>query len=136
MRTGLDFLKRNRIAPDLEYIAGVHPTKSLVEMVREGQAAGARWQQLIDVTLLGGDCQCKTGHACNYTDGYIENLLLPRLHAIVPPLEAAGLLDTVYACMPPPSWSTLGTLGPVSTIHVPRRLACGRGPVSTTLAQH
>ena len=118
VRTGLNFLKRNRIAPDLEYIAGVHPTKSLVEMVREGKAAGARWQQLIDVTLLGGDCQCKTGHACNYTDGYVENLLLPRLHAIVPPLEAAGLLDTVYACV---------------SLHI---AACDPGPVSmSTLSQ-
>ena len=44
--------------------------------------------QLLDVTTLGGNCSCKSGHACNYTDAYVSDLLLPLLRRIVPLVEA------------------------------------------------
>ena len=52
--------------------------------------------QLLAVSDLGGPCACKSGHACNYTDEYVSELLMPQLRRIMPIVEQAGLLDYVH----------------------------------------
>eukprot|EP01046_Picozoa_sp_COSAG06_P011333 COSAG06_NODE_644_length_13470_cov_22.234313_3_plen_813_part_00 len=91
------FLRRNRVPPDFGGNALGGSYHSLAETRARRDQAGARWQNLLDVSVLGGNCTCKSGHACNYTDEYVDELLMPLLRRIVPPIEKAGLLDSVYA---------------------------------------